>query len=211
MLFLLVLLAFLVFSAYFECYSSPTEILSGELPFQIENSGFYVVLNNQFCSHSIYSMFSVSFKKVLNTKLDPSWRWNCNPFVNVREESTFLFKFWVIERIEIVKQYFTLFAVVYSCVSTVRKHVKTSGLSYTSVFGTTVAVWLTIVLFNWPYWQLPYHYSDKFQVASSKVQLERNIQTGIISAYPQNKLFIMLSWFFSFGKVGVSSDGLVLF
>ena len=145
MLFLLVLLAFLVFSAYFECYSSPTEILSGELPFQIENSGFYVVLNNQFCSHSIYSMFSVSFKKVLNTKLDPSWRWNCNPFVNVREESTFLVKFWVIERIEVVIQYFTLFAVVYGCVSTVRKHFKTLGLSYALVFRTTVAVWLTYV------------------------------------------------------------------
>ena len=174
-------------------------------------TGFYVVLNNQFCSHCIYSIFSVCLKKVLNTKVQPSWRWNCNPFVNVREESTFLFKFWVIERIEVVKQYFTLFAVVYGCVSTVRKHVKTLGLSYASVFRTTVAVWLTIVLFNLPYWQLPYHYSDKLQVASSKVQVERNIQTGSISTYPQNKLFIMLSWFFSFGKVDVSSDGLVLF
>ena len=206
MLFLLVLLAFLVFSTYFECYSS----LAVNYHFKLK-TGFYVVLNNQFCSHCIYSIFSVCLKKVLNTKVQPSWRWNCNPFVNVREESTLLFKFWVIERIEVVKQYFTLFAVVYGCVSTVRKHVKTLGLSYASVFRTTVAVWLTIVLFNLPYWQLPYHYSDKLQVASSKVQVERNIQTGSISTYPQNKLFIMLSWFFSFGKVDVSSDGLVLF
>ena len=188
-------------------YVVPNNQFCGELPFQIENSGFYVVLNNQFCSHCIYSIFSVCLKKVLNTKVQPSWRWNCNPFVDVREESTFLFKFWVIERIEVVKQYFTLFAVVYGCVSTVRKHVKTLGLSYASVFRTTVAVWLTIVLFNLPYWQLPY----QLEVASSKVQVKRNIQTGSISTYPQNKLFIMLSWFFSFGKVDVSSDGLVLF
>ena len=35
----------------------------GELPFQTENSGFYVVLNNQFCSHCIYSIFSACLLK----------------------------------------------------------------------------------------------------------------------------------------------------
>ena len=56
-------LTFLVLSTYFECYSSLAEILSGELPFQIENSGFYVVLNNQFCSHCIYSIFRACLLK----------------------------------------------------------------------------------------------------------------------------------------------------
>ena len=58
MLFLLVLLAFLVFSTYFECYSS----LAVNYHFKLK-TGFYVVLNNQFCSHCIYSIFSACLLK----------------------------------------------------------------------------------------------------------------------------------------------------
>ena len=44
-------------------YVVPNNQSFGELPFQIENSGFYVVLGNQFCSHCIYSIFSVCLLK----------------------------------------------------------------------------------------------------------------------------------------------------
>ena len=40
------------------------------------------------------------------------------------------------------------FCLCSGCVWTVKKHVRTSGLSYTFVFRTTMTVWLTVVLGN---------------------------------------------------------------